>query len=73
MKRFRKRIRTGLAVFWLAVILWLFVNMQARGLSDDLLQSRATVAVSMTKTSIEFRPVVDYIWRWTDILPRGTR
>ncbi|NNE34584.1 MAG: alpha/beta hydrolase [Rhodothermales bacterium] len=52
----RKHIRIGLALFWSAVIIWLFVNMQARGLQRNTLESDAAVAVDISDEWIKFSP-----------------
>lgn len=55
----RKRIRIGLAVFWLGVTAWLFANVQARGVDDALLTSSAAVRVAVTDTAFVFTPAAD--------------
>lgn len=55
----RKHIRIALAVFWLAVVAWLFLNMQARGVDASVLESGPGVTVSPTSTTITFTPTAN--------------
>ncbi len=57
--RRRNRIRIGLVSFWLAFFSVVFLNMQARGLSKEVLDSDESVRVTVTGKLIEFTPVVD--------------
>lgn len=55
----RKRIRLALAVFWLAVVAWLFLNMQARGVDASVLKSGPVVTVSTTSATLTFTPTAN--------------
>lgn len=55
----RKRIRIGLAVFWLSAMGWVLFNMQARGVDASVLISRTDVVVSSAEISTRFTPAVD--------------
>ena len=57
--RRRKGIRLALAVFWGAVAVWLFLNMQARGVASSVLKSGLSVRVSTSSTAIAFTPTAD--------------
>lgn len=59
--RLRKRIHIGLAVFWSAVMAWLFLNMQARGVSPSVLQSGPSVSVSTSSSALAFTPTTDTV------------
>jgi pimeloyl-ACP methyl ester carboxylesterase len=57
--RRRKRIRIALAVFWLAVMAWLLLNMQARGVDPSVFQSGPDVSVSTSSAALAFTPTTD--------------
>jgi pimeloyl-ACP methyl ester carboxylesterase len=57
--RLRKTIRYVLAVFWLAAIGFLFANMQARGVSEQLLSSGDHVRVEINSAQMVFTPTAD--------------
>ena len=57
--RRRKRVRTALAVFWLAVLAWLLFNMQARGVDAAVLESGDAVTVDDAGADLRFVPTVD--------------
>jgi predicted alpha/beta-hydrolase family hydrolase len=55
----RKRIRIALAVFWIAVMGWVLLNMQARGVDASVLSSDVEVRVPGTGSAMLFSPVTD--------------
>jgi dienelactone hydrolase len=55
----RKYFRIGLVSFWLCVTAWLFYNMQAHGVADDMLQSNNRVRVQNGSDAIHFIPAAD--------------
>lgn len=59
ISRLRKRIRIALAVFWLGVTAWMFLNMQARGVDSSVFESTPQVSVSSSSSALTFTPVTD--------------
>ncbi|RNC83818.1 MAG: alpha/beta hydrolase [Balneola sp.] len=56
-KSLRKRIRYFLFIFWTAVVIWMFFQMQATGYDDSILQSNSSVMVENSSEYIKFIPV----------------
>lgn len=54
--RLHRRIRIGLAVFWIGVTGWMFLNMQARGVDDSVFESTPDVDVSTSPSLLAFKP-----------------
>lgn len=57
--KLRRRIHLGLAAFWLVAIAFMFLNMQARGVDDSVMESNASVEVVSDDGMIHFRPRPD--------------
>lgn len=53
----RRKLHIGLAVFWTAVLSWMFWSMQARGVDDEVLVSSPGVEVVSATDRTVFRPV----------------
>ncbi|HYH44479.1 MAG TPA: alpha/beta hydrolase [Thermoanaerobaculia bacterium] len=50
------RIRIALAVFWLSVLTWMFLNMQARDVESSVLESGPKVSVTIAPETLTFTP-----------------
>lgn len=59
VSRWHKRIRIALAGFWGIALVWLFLQMQARGVDPAVLVSDAKVTVSASSSALVFTPAVD--------------
>lgn len=59
ISRLHKRFRIALAVFWLCVTAWMFLNMQARGVDPSVFESTPEVSVSTSSSILTFTPAND--------------
>jgi predicted esterase len=57
--RLRKTVRFVLAIFWLGVVGFLFANLQAKGVTEQMSRSSDSVLVEINPDQMVFTPAVD--------------